>query len=387
MPLGGYAPLPLRLGGNELTGLTAEQWKRVGGSMTCSKRTTASAFFHILKSGSTVTITNYYGANGNGANNAPVATVNGTGDVTLAFTPPVWVDPWDQTHQIWIRAAMVGSNTSANQAVVQVVDHRSVRLRMFSISGGAAADGGAIVELWFDRRPRIGDYGAWPDKTNSLTEGRTPRAYSIYRELKAMRGDAYSRATSGYVHIEDLALARFLAWIWYRIPEEAVCNQTPSTADSRLGYWVTVLGVPNRPQDQKWEVRERAIVKFKRMSGASRAEVDAAFKEQMGSSLVQIVRNDGTSLANPPSFTFWPSGDTGPVDLDLGGGTWATIRSHLYFVLSRGLLADPDNFNRVANSALFELADNILPAWANFSWYLDGSGFIVEVSLVGFDAV
>lgn len=388
MPLGGYAPLPLRLGGTELTGWTAGQFKRTTSDLAACRRTSVSASFTVSKSGATVTITNYYGENGNGSVAAPTATVNGTGDVTLSFDPPIWEDDFKKVHQIIVRGGMASSASVAREATLEVVDGQSVRLRTWGVPGGAPADIDAVVELWFDKgRPQIGDYGGSPDKIDSETEGESPRAWGIYRELQAMRGDAYSKARSGYIHIEHLALARHLAWVWYRLPEEAVNNRTPSRADALLGYWVKVLGVPNYPGDQKWEIRKRCAIKYRRLSGSTRTDIDAAFEEQLGDALVSIERNYGVSLSAPPSPTYWPGGTPGPADLDLGGGTWTSQRSHLFFVLSRSLLADRDNFYRVANSALFSLADNILPAWVTFSWYLDGSGFIINESLLGYDAV
>lgn len=388
MAFGAFAPLPLRLGGNELTGWTAEQHKRFTCDLAAARRMQASAVFHVAKSGSSVTISSYYGEQGNGPAFHPTATVNGAGDVSLAFTPAVWEDELGADHHVVVRGAMADCTESARQASVQVVDHKTVRLRTFGIPGGAGIDAEALVEVWFDRSPRMGDYGGAVDKEDSKTEGTTPRAWTIYRELQAMRGDAYSKERSGYIHCEHLALARHISWLWWRLPEEAANNRTPSRADALLGYWVKVLDVPNYKGDRDWEIRQRAAVKFRRMTGSARPDIDNAFQSQLGDDLVSIVRTEGASLAAPPDFTYWPAVNPGPSGQNLGGGTWSSHRSHLFFVLSRSFLADKARLQRLVNGALFRLADDILPAWCTFSWYPDGhGGFIIEESLLDFDAV
>lgn len=108
MPLGAYAPLPLRLGGSDVLGLTAQQQSRLCADLAAVKRT--SALCHIeIQSGTVVT---YRGMNGSGA---AVADVSPTVSGWIITLEPLWVDPYEYEHPVRIRHVVathrgVGSN-------------------------------------------------------------------------------------------------------------------------------------------------------------------------------------------------------------------------------------------------------------------------------------
>jgi hypothetical protein len=382
---GAYAPLPIRLGGNELQGWTAAQFKRATSDLAAFRRTSESAVFEIDTSDGT--IANYFGENGNGTSGEPTPTDNGTGDITLDWDPPIWEDDFDVVHQINIvMADGDGAGTSLVECTVEVVSPSSIRVRTWN-AAGAAADGTAIVSVWFFRRPYIGDYGGDVYKEDSKTEGDRPYAWNWYREFQAMRGDAYSQERSGIVHTEHLALARWAGWLYSRLPEEVASNQVPGRSDALLGYWIQVLDLPARADDPAWDLRRKADVKWKALQGSTQNDIDAAFEDLLGTDFASVLRYTGDPLSTPPDITYWPSGVAGPTELDMGGGAWMSYRSHIVCYVSRNLIADPDRLHRLMNSTWFNLADSICPAWMTFSWALDGAGFIIEESLLGYDAI
>jgi hypothetical protein len=232
----------------------------------------------------------------------------------------------------------------------------------------------------------IGDYGGADDKRASETEGDSPYTVAVYRDLQNMRGSAYTKKSGTVVHAENLALARTIAAVGFRKPEQLRANAVPLTSGERLDYWVKVLGLPTRLNEQRWQLRQRAAAHYHAVVGPTRANVEAAVQELLGDVFVALYVNEGTDLATPPDPTFWPGINPGSSDDNLGGGAWNSIRCHVYVEVMQPSGMTIDEFLNITEVQLFQLLDRMLPAWATFSWF-HGDGFELDQDLLDFDSL
>ncbi len=244
----------------------------------------------------------------------------------------------------------------------------------------------------WSREASIGDYGGSTTKTASATEGSAPYAWFVYRELSAMRGSAYAGYTGAVntttlVHCEHLAMARMLAWVWFRLPEQYRANCLPGTADSGLEYWAEVLAIPTKASDQRWQVRQRAGAHYKAITEVNLPVIQSALLELLGSTVyVDATFNSGVDLVTPPTITFWPGVNAGPSSYSLGGGCWASERSHLYVEVQRPSGMTDGDFNQLLNVQMFQLLDRLLPSHCTFGWSI-GGGFILDISQLDFQGL
>lgn len=386
--LGGV--LPLRLGGSDTNGLTAAQHARIAADLVATFRTTPIAVWSYTKSGSSVTISGYRGANGVGPAYAPTATVNGTGDVTFTWPDSVLPsmavyddelgEPMSFTD---IVAASAGAmiNSPESGAMVTVTPN-SVRVFTNNFGSGTGAyDAPATVEVWGGPRlttVSIGDYGGDLEKEDSDTEGRAPYAAHILAELQEQRGTAYTTTPGRLVDVENLALARFLAATGPRLAEKVRANATPERSDERLPYWQKFLAVPTKPGEPKWRLRQKLTAHYRSSEGPTRGAVIAALEELLGDAFVDATWDEGASLSAPPTPTYWPTVNPGPDD-GLGGGTWLSTRCHLFVevVIPSGM--STGEFLTIVNVDMQALLDRVLAGWATFDWALSG-GFLVSGS-------
>lgn len=235
----------------------------------------------------------------------------------------------------------------------------------------------------WSREVNIGDYGGSPDKTESATEGTTPYAYSVYRELIAMKGSAYSSQVGTLVHCQNLAKARYLAFTSFRIPETLRSNALPGSSDDGIGYWVEVLAVPARPSDQKWQLRQRCAAHYKAVTSVTLDDIETALTDLMGDAFVNASFSEGASLASPPTLTYWPTINPGDPNYDLGGGTWLSERSHLYVETQRPAGMSDADYTQLTRLQGFQLLDRMLPAYCTFN-IADGGGFLLDISQLDF---
>src|SRR5687767_14624030 len=179
----------------------------------------------------------------------------------------------------------------------------------------------------WSREGAVGDYGGSLDKRASTTEAIEPYAYSVYRELQAMRGSAYTTKPGTLVHVENLAIARMHAAVCLRAPEKIRANANPGRSDEKLDYWVEVLNVPVRDQDQRWQIRERLAAHYKAAKGPTVESIVESVQALLGDAFVEIIQVTGAALGTPPTQTFWPGVNDGPPAYDLGGGAWLSERA------------------------------------------------------------
>lgn len=238
----------------------------------------------------------------------------------------------------------------------------------------------------WSREGAIGDYGGSTDKAASRTEGSIPYAFSVYQSLQGQRGSAYTQATGTLVHCENLALARTLSCVWYRVPEKLRANATPAGSDERLEYWADVLGVPFGPRDQRWQIRQRCAAHYEATKGPTIANVTDAVDSLLADAFVSVDTTIGTDLANPPAITNWPGINPGPSSYSLGGGAWLSSRCHMSIHVTQPAGMSDNAFLDLVNVQLFQLGDRILPAWVTFTWS-ENDGFFLDISRLDYDGL
>lgn len=235
----------------------------------------------------------------------------------------------------------------------------------------------------WSRETNIGDYGGSSDKTDSVTEGTTPYAYSVYREIIAMKGSAYSSLTGTLVHCQNLAKARLLGFTSFRMPEMLRSNALPGSSDDGLDYWVKVLAVPAKASDQKWQLRQRCAAHYKAVTSITLDDIETALADLLGGVFVNASFQAGASLAAPPTLTYWPGVNVGPATYSLGRGCWASERSHLYVEVTRPSSMPAGEFDQLVNVQMYQLLDRQLPAFCTFGW-ATGTGFLLDISQLDF---
>jgi hypothetical protein len=380
MSFGGFAPLPERLGTDPETARSATQHARLTADTVALRRVADICAFSFTTDGVTATITSYEGANGEGLGWAPdTITVNGTGDVTFAWSARVFVDDYGTARPLGIRGFDLGGAGSAF-ATGALVDG-GIRVRLWN-AVGAAVNGSADVTLHGGVNATIGAYDGAFDKEDSNTEGDEPYAYSWYQSYSAMLGDGFSTARRGLVHAKKLALARLQAGL-QRCAERALANSIPETADECLEAWAKVLAVPLRDGAERWRVRQQCAVKFQTGRGPTAGDIDAALQSILGDLYVETIRQNANPLSSPPAQTYWPGGTPGPMSVALGGYAWFSERASLTVRVTYPPAGDESSFFQRVNVDLFQYLDRRLPATAQFNWAAwrtDEIGFFLDVS-------
>lgn len=237
----------------------------------------------------------------------------------------------------------------------------------------------------WSRDAAIGDYGGALDKEDCRTEASVPYAYAVYRELIAMKGSAYSSQPGTLVHCQNLAKARLLAFACFRLPEQFRANSLPGTADDALGYWVEVLGIPTKPNDQRWQIRQRCAAHYRATTSVNLPTIREALQDLLGDAYVDASFQVGASMSSPPTLTFWPGVAPGDSSYSLGGGTWASERSHLAVQVTQPPGMSDGDFYQLMNVQQFSLLDRMLPAFCTFN-YATSVGFLLDISQLDFAA-
>ncbi len=147
MPLGGLAPLPLRLGGTAQNGLTAVQHARIAADWLALRRSMPLAVWTYTLASGKVTIHGYRGQNGAGIAHAWTSTANAAGDVTWEWEPRVFVDPYENSAPIAIKHAKASIHGSTRGRAVVAVFANSVRVRVWN-AAGTPMDSKVTVVVW-----------------------------------------------------------------------------------------------------------------------------------------------------------------------------------------------------------------------------------------------
>ena len=145
--LGGLAPLPIRLGGGALDGLTAEQHARLAADLAGAVRSCPFAVFTYTKVGPDVTFDSYNGMNGVGLEHVPTPTVTGAGEVTFEW-PMSLEDPYGRGEPVHLRHGKVTCHgATARRGAIDSIGRNAVRVITRSKASGVAEDCKVTVKV------------------------------------------------------------------------------------------------------------------------------------------------------------------------------------------------------------------------------------------------
>lgn len=144
MPLGGFAPLPLPLGGTANDGWTAAQHARAAADLVAILKTVPFAVVTFTIGG---TISAFLSQPGLGPDHAPTLANVSTGVATLEWAAS-YKDSYERSYPVNIRRVRVGLlGTAAGKYTYEIIDPRKIRIRTFN-AAGAAADRAVTVKVF-----------------------------------------------------------------------------------------------------------------------------------------------------------------------------------------------------------------------------------------------
>jgi hypothetical protein len=374
VPLGGFAPLPLRLGGSPEEGVTAEQWNRLSLDVAAAADSTPLLV-------ATVAGTVVLSALGRGGCATAQLTAVATSAIARTITLPLaYLDSESGLYRAQVVSYAVAHECGVGPAIATVTGNVVEVVTMSATSTVVVVVYGTAGKSW------AGEYGADPGKFDSWTEGEMPYAWQWYQEIVGAMGSAYDNSETSYVTFERRAQARMFAYV-QRLAELCAAQQLPGQSDTILGRWATIMGLPTGEPD--WKVRLKAAARFALISGTRDEQLTVAIRQVMGASFAGFVRYPGT-LDDPPFPTYWPEINPGPPELDISDGTWLTHRCHLVISLidSPGFLVS-ERAGQITRD-LADILDGALPATTTWNWGVGAdvdTGFIAGVSRAGIDSL
>lgn len=384
--LGGFCPLPIRLGGSAEGGFTAEQHARMCADLAAVATAMPFAVITFTKTGSTFVVHSYRGQNGVGAAHAPALTEVGTGHTRLTFSA-VYSDEYETVDPVAPRHVKVtghGSTAVIGSGFANTSTPSIIEARTFTAAGAAVDAKQTVVVGCSTRKFRIDDYDGALDKENCRTE-ETPYAWAQYQDLTSGLGDGFTTERTGVLHARKMAIARQLGEA-DRINERTTANALPATAHASLGDWVKIMRLRVSGDTPMHQIRQRVAAQFEAAKGNSITDVDAACAAILGPMFVQVHRIGTDDLTDEPAPTYWPAGSAGPVDYDIGGGTWLTVRSHIVVEIQ-----DPPDIRDPAfqelQQNLYRMLDDLMPAWCTFSLAVIGDGFTLDVDQLDYQGL
>lgn len=400
---GAFAPLPIRLtSADSAHGWAASQHSRVCADVVAAWRVLPLAVMTVQVNASSISLLSYNGRNGSGPTHAPsIAWTNATRPCLA-----VWNNSYENNFQLTDAPNIYGSSTvqeswSIRHSVVKAHWSGAQKDTAIRNDPGSTNSVDIVIEAtpttpylitivvygtWGADR-NIGDYGGNINKTDNESESSEPYAAQWYREIKTMRGTAYTSRPYSIVDAENIAISRFMSGIFSRTPEKYSANATPGRSSEKLSYWVDVLGVPAKSEEPDWILRQRCATHYKAALGPTLANVTTAISGLLGDSFVSLSTYYGTDLDNPPSPTFWIGGDSGTVGLSIGGRPWLSRRSHIKVQVIEPPGISKTEFLQLMNVQLYQLLDRILPAWVTWNWSVGTDGFMIGVDQIGIDSI
>jgi hypothetical protein len=143
--LGGFAPLPLRHGGNAIDGFTAEQHARVASDLTGLVR--VAPFACIWLRTNSTTVYGYIGQHGCGIPAAPSIAAGGA--LVTATWDDGYYDEYENYHAVNFKYALATSMTgSSNFALVTINSAKEITARVISNAGVAQLNKDVFVAVW-----------------------------------------------------------------------------------------------------------------------------------------------------------------------------------------------------------------------------------------------
>lgn len=138
--LGGFAPLPLRLVADALSGLSAAQHARLCADLRASVEVAPFAVIVGVWTSSAATITSYLGQNGIGLASAPAIADIGSGFRELTWDA-AYTDDYDVVTATRIQHAEASISATAESYINPTVTNPlQVRLRAFNATGSTLSD-------------------------------------------------------------------------------------------------------------------------------------------------------------------------------------------------------------------------------------------------------
>lgn len=339
-----------------------------------------------------VSLVSYHGRNGVGSAHAPTLTYTNADRPCLA----VWEHSYDDdlgVTQTWVvrqaDAIIQWSGSGAGAVCAQRRTAVSVNGIDLIVTGGITTTYRITITIYGDwgEQRNIGDYAGDLEKTDCSSEALIPYAAQWYQAIRSARGSAYTKRPLTVVDFENLAIARMMAGSFSRTSEKLVANSLPAHADEKLDYWVEVLGVPAKPDDPPWVLRQRCAAHYQAALGPTLEAVSTALGNLLGQAFVQIHVHEGTDLDNEPVPTYWPAGTRGEAVYSIGGPTWLSRRAHLRIEVQQPPGVTLSDFLQLMNVQMFQLLDRMLPAWVTWNWSEGSDGFRVNVDRIGIDAL
>lgn len=385
MGSGGIYPLPIRLGGTAREGWRAEQHARACADLVTLQRVLPLCMFSLRCDPAqfTATLVNYLGRNGQGTDIAGANVLRVTWNteldqLTISLRP--YVDELSKLHNWRLQAPACRAAPGGDVPIVSL-DPASNTVT-FDVSGLTATTRLVFVFRGTDRQARIEDYGGSLDKQNSATEGEVPYAHGYLVDIETSRGSAYKK--DGLIGAENKAFARYFQFL-KRVLEQYAAGAVPATASGyRLHQWAKWLGVYSTGLED-WELLNRCAAHAMLRSGSLDGVLKLICGRVLGNAFVRIDRapDDDWDLPWLPVPTYW-DGNQGAGDLDLGDGTWMSIRSHVKVVVQLIPGMTIEQLASLCERVLAQLLDVALCGVATFSWGRAG-GFVLGASRLGFD--
>ena len=137
MPFGAFCPLPIRLGGDAVTGWVAAHHARLAADQVAKKRTSPLCAFTwaLASNGATPTVTDYRGMNGAGSDHAPSVNSSAGATITLRWTSARFSDAYQIAAGFKPRHVTGGaSGAPFGQPVFELLDD-GIRIRVFDAAG------------------------------------------------------------------------------------------------------------------------------------------------------------------------------------------------------------------------------------------------------------
>ncbi len=371
--LGGFAPLPIRLGGPATGGWTAAGHARFAADLASISRTLPLCVMVVSVASGVATTSTYNGRDGAGVKYAPTVTSPGAGRILVTFSAVKTTE--DDRDLPWYVLSAKGTGHGTAFRRVDIDGDVGLATEFYiRNAAGAAVDGTATLTFYGSWGPfaTVDFYDGDPNKHDNETENPVPIAAQIYRDLQQQRGSAFSSSPTSLVHAENAAIARQRMFVDYRLPEKLRNNSTPLRADDGLEYWSEFLAIPARPRESRFSLRRRCSLQYRSTDGCTYDAFRSAVKDLLGEAFVDVILQQDDGLETPGENTYWPVINDGPATYDIGGGSWISERAHIIIGATQPSGMPSGEFNQLMNVELFQLVDQILPAWTTAQWRTDG---------------
>lgn len=388
MSFGGFCP-GLRLRDDPKNGLRPEAQSRLALDVAAIRRAAPLAIAALkIESAGTAALVFYIGQDPGQVR--PFISVDwnnsvaGVGIITLRWTKAAKGEDGFTTLPVRVNGARRTGRGTGKSWISSVTDDSvSVSVQISATTFPYTVDL-KVLGSFGDTKTVWRDYGGHPEKRAASNE-EIPYAYAHYDDVEAGLGNAFTTDRTGIVHLKKLVIARRLAGV-SRARERAIANSIPGTSTDLLRLWSSILQVKVFAGDPDWLIRDRTERAFISINPLDFDELADECRAIIGDYFVDFEHIDTDDLENPPAGTFWPKGPVGSPVIDLGGGTWTTKRQHLVVRVKAPQSPGDNDFNLLMMQ-LTNMLTRRMPGTWTFNWAIEGSGFFLDQSWLGYDAL